>query len=95
MVNDHVTECFAYQEVNEMNIPNENEFNTMRKPEKPFMLISQVKRTCDYMVTWHETEDDLLGLARSNKAAIPIKAIEIGECRSVDLDDIVIAEDNI
>ena len=60
-----------------------NEFDTFLKPEKPFMLVAHVKRTCDQQITWYETEDELLYSARSNTAVIPVYAIEIGSSREV------------
>lgn len=45
-----------------------NEFNTFVKPEKPFILISQVKRTCDYMVT-NKMAIDVIKLAAGTEVA--------------------------
>lgn len=62
-----------------------NTDNAFTRPEKPFMLISQLSDG-NIMVTWHETEDDLIWLAKNNTATTTIAAIEIASCRDVKLD---------
>lgn len=59
-----------------------NEFNTFLKPEKPFVLISQLENG-NQMVTWHEDEEDLIWTAKNNKAVTPIYAFEIGSSRKI------------
>jgi hypothetical protein len=56
--------------------------NIFLKPEKPFLLLSKDGEGHD-VITWHETEEDLVWCARNNKAVIPYDAIEIGSSRDI------------
>ena len=59
--------------------------NIFARPEKPFMLISQLQDG-HMMVTWHDTEKALLWLAQNNTAATPVTAIEIECCRDIEIE---------
>lgn len=67
-----------------MDILQANEFNTFLKPERPFLLLSKDKEGHD-VVTWHETEDDLMWCVKNNKAVDAYAAIEIGSYRNIKL----------